>query len=315
MSAKTNNTRIGLFVLGAIALFVAGLLGFGAKSLFQSKELGETAVLGDVAGLSVGSSVELRGVPVGKVSLIGFDWNLYPGATSGCIVVRFEVDQKILPHRSDEDTDAMVKHAVKRGLRAIVKGQGITGTSILALEYMDPDQYPPPVISYTPHYFYIPSAPSQFTRLLESIESSLREIHEVNFAAIGEGVTNTLGGIHQLTDKLNEMDLRAIGTNANALIVELEGTVAEIRRTIKDMDLDRTGRNTGELVAGLRETNLKLQAVLDKAGASPIQGTIDDIHQAAQTLNDVLLELKRYPSGFIFGEPPPPAKSVKPPSK
>jgi len=34
-----------------------------------------------------------------------------------------------------------------------------------------------------------------------------------------------------------------------------------------------------------------------------------------QTLNQVLLQLKQYPSGFIFGAPPHPAKSVQPPSK
>jgi paraquat-inducible protein B len=257
----------------------------------------------------------LRGVPVGKVSLIGFDWNLYPGATSGCIVVRFEVDQKILPHQSDEKTEALVEHAVKRGLRAIVKGQGITGTSILALEYMDPDQFPPPPLSYTPHYLYIPSAPSQFTRLLESIESSLRDIHEINFSAIGSGVTNTLAGIHELTGKLNDMDLHAIGTNTEILIVQLQSTVAEINRTIKGMDLDKAGHNAAELLAGLRESNAKLQIVLDKAATAPLQDAIVDIRAAVVTLNDVLLELKRYPSGFIFGEPPPRAKSVQPPSK
>jgi hypothetical protein len=32
-------------------------------------------------------------------------------------------------------------------------------------------------------------------------------------------------------------------------------------------------------------------------------------------MDDVLLELKRYPAGFLFGEPPPPVKTVQPPAK
>jgi ABC-type transporter Mla subunit MlaD len=315
MSAKSHNARIGLFVLGAIALFLAGLLAFGARDLLLPKHKAETAVIGDVYGLSVGARVELRGVPVGKVTMIGFDWNVYPGATNGYVIVEFEVDQKIMPDRPGTERAVLLKSEIRKGLRAVVKNQGVTGISILALEYLNPEQNPIPPIDFTPRNYYIPSAPSQFTRLLESIESSLREIQAINFTAVGEGVTNTLAGIHQLTDKLNEMDLRAIGTNVNELVVQLQGTVAEIRQTIKGMELDRTGRNAGELLSSLRDTNMKLQAVLDKAAASPIQSTVDDIHQAAQTLNDVLIELKRYPSGFIFGEPPPRAKSVEPPSK
>ncbi len=315
MSAKSHNTRIGLFVLGAIALFVAGLLAFGARDLFLPKNKVETAIQGDVYGLSVGSRVELRGVPIGHVSFIGFDWNVYPGSTNGYVIVDFEVDQEIVSRGTDNDRAVLVKKAIQKGLGAVVKNQGVTGISILALDYLNPIQNPPPPIDFTPRYNYIPSAPSQFTRLLESIEKSLRDIHELDFVAIGKGVTNTLSGIHDLTDKLNGMDLRAIGTNVNELVVQLQGTVAEINKTIKGMDLDRTGRNAGELLAGLRETNAKLQAVLDKAAASPIQDTVVDLRQAVQTHNDVLIELKRYPSGFIFGEPPPRAKSVEPPSK
>ena len=43
MSAKTNNIRIGLFVLVAVALFIAGLLAFGAKGFFVKKLTYETA--------------------------------------------------------------------------------------------------------------------------------------------------------------------------------------------------------------------------------------------------------------------------------
>jgi ABC-type transporter Mla subunit MlaD len=280
-----------------------------------AKNVGETAILGDVAGLSVGSGVELRGVPVGKVRRIGFDWNVYPGTTNGYIIVEFEVEQEIIPYTAGEDRNTMLKREIGRGLRAVVKGQGITGTSILSLEYLDPSLYPPPPVDFAPRHYYIPSAPSQFTRLLESIESSLRDVQKIDFEAVGKGMTNVLDGVSRMTDKLNAVNLTSLGTNAEALIVELKGTVAEVRQTIKSMQLDRTGHNAEELLTGLRETNTKLQIVLDQAGRAPIGDTIEDIRQAVQSLNDVLLELKRYPSGFIFGEPPIPAKSVRPPSR
>ena len=48
MSAKTNNIKIGIFVLLALALFIAGLLAFGAKSYFAPKTRFETAIPGEV---------------------------------------------------------------------------------------------------------------------------------------------------------------------------------------------------------------------------------------------------------------------------
>ena len=76
MSAKVNNIRIGIFVLVAIFLLVVGLLAFGARSFFAIKTTYETAIVGEVDGLSVGSAVIFRGVPIGKVSLIDFAPNV-----------------------------------------------------------------------------------------------------------------------------------------------------------------------------------------------------------------------------------------------
>ena len=51
---------------------------------------------------------------------------------------------------------------VERGLRVRLAPQGITGTSYLEIDYVDP---PPPMlpIDWTPDNVYIPSAPSTVT--------------------------------------------------------------------------------------------------------------------------------------------------------
>jgi phospholipid/cholesterol/gamma-HCH transport system substrate-binding protein len=312
MSTKTNNFRIGLFVLAAVALFVVGLLAFGARSLFVQKRNFETAIEGAVYGLSVGSRVELRGVPIGKVTHIEFDWNVYPLSRGEYVIVEFEVDYDIAPSFRGDQRRAMVAAEVKKGLRASVKSQGVTGTSILALEYLDLEHNPPPPITYTPRNLYIPSAPGQFTRMLDAIQKSLHNLEELNFAEIGSGVTNTLRSTAQLMEKFNRIDLKTISTDITSLLVELRGAVVEIRETLKAMKLDTVGQNADQLLGSLRETSDKLQIVLDKVGAAPLQDTISDIREAVQTLNGVLLELKQYPSGFILGKPPLPAKSVQP---
>jgi phospholipid/cholesterol/gamma-HCH transport system substrate-binding protein/paraquat-inducible protein B len=316
MNAKANYIRIGIFVLVSIFLFIAGLLAFGARSYFKTKLTYETAIEGDVTGLSVGSSVLYRGIPIGKVSEIDIAPNLYPSSTSDVIVVRCEIDQRILEKNLSEDQrEQALEQANKKGLRAMVRAQSITGTSVIFLQYLDPDTYPPIAIDYTPLYPYVPSAPSQITRMLESIEQSLQNLQKLDLEAIGRGASNTLAQTTLLVQKLNHLDLDKTVTKADKLLDTLDSTVKNVNATVTSMKLDRLGNNADDLVLQLKESNAKLQTVMDKLGNAPLGETIDSLNADLQTLNQVLLQLKQYPSGFIFGAPPHPAKSVQPPSK
>lgn len=318
MSAKANSFKIGLFTVIAVALLVAGLLAFGAKSYFTPKEKFETAISGEVTGLAIGSGVQLRGVPVGQVTSINFCWNVYPESKSTMIVVQFEIEKALLPLPRGMDMATTLKRSEEKGMRAMIKGQGITGTSILSLETVDPRDFPPPPIDYTPKSYYIPSAPSQFSRMLESIEKSLNNFEDMNFGAIGENVTNVLIQVNKFTEKLNSIDLTGIGTNANALLVgvretstRLQGAIDQVQTTLKGMKLDKVSGNANELLAGLQGTNAKLKAVLEHLDEVPVDQTLGDLRGVLRTLEAVLDQLNQYPSGFIFGKPPLPVTAVQ----
>jgi ABC-type transporter Mla subunit MlaD len=156
--------------------------------------------------------------------------------------------------------------------------------------------------------------------MLEAIEAALENIRRLDIDGIGQSITNTLTAVTQLADKVAKLDVHAIGTNANALIEDVRGVadklrvaVTQVQETIKGMKLDTVSKDADALVVGLRETNAKLQVVLDKAGAAPLQQTVAELHRALENLNEVLIELKRYPSGFLFGKPPPPVPGVETP--
>ncbi len=309
MNAKANYIRIGIFVLIAIFLFVAGLLAFGAKSYFTRKLTYETAIQGDVTGLSVGSPVLYRGIPIGKVSEIAIAPNLYPNSTSDVIVVRCEIDQSILKNEHTAEQRAqLLQREVGKGLRAMVKAQSITGTSVLFLQYLNPKSYPPFAIDYTPDYPYIPSAPSQIAQMLDSIQETLDNFQKLNLAGLGMETSNALTQAALLVEHVNRLDLQGTVNNANKLLDTLNTSVA-------GMKLNELGGNANELVVQLKDTNQKLQTVIDKVGNAPLGETVENLNADLQTLNQVLLQLKQYPSGFIFGEPPPRAKSVQPPSQ
>lgn len=315
MSAKSNHIRIGIFVIVAVVLFVLGLLAFGAASYFQKKTNFETLVEGEVGGLSVGSPVQLRGVPIGKVSRIDFVWNVYPASESHGIVVEFQINGDIVPRIPGMTEPQVITLAAEKGLRAVVKGQGITGTSLLSLENLDPTNYPTQQLDYKPKAIFVPSAPGQFTRMLDAVGKSLESIQKVNFDAIGDGITNTLQAVTSLANRLGQIDTAAISTNANDMIIQIKNLSARLQDIVEEMKLGAVSQNANEFLTGLRETNAKLQQVLDRVNAVPLQQTVGDLHDAVRNLNDVLLKLDQYPSGFFLGDPPAPAKSTRPPSK
>jgi ABC-type transporter Mla subunit MlaD len=282
MSTPTNNFKLGLFTLCGLAILIAGILAFGARIYFEPSSMFETYIEGDVAGLTVGSAVEFRGVRVGKVTGINFSWSEYQETQPNYIVVEFEMRDDVTPLPPGKARSDMLQSAISHGLRARLKSQGITGTSFLSLENVNPDENPPAQVPWTPKYTYIPAAPSQFGELLTSLEKSLHNVEHLDFAAINQLVQGDLKSAGQVLDKVNQVNFSGLGTNANSLLTESRATVAQLQPALANIDFNA------------------LNQTLANA-----QRTIHD-------MDDVLTELKSYPSGFIFGNPPPPVKEVQP---
>ena len=76
MSKPANKTLIGAFVVGATALLLLAIAVFGSGKLFQTTSRYVLFFDGSISGLSVGSPVLFRGVPVGRVVEIRLTGNL-----------------------------------------------------------------------------------------------------------------------------------------------------------------------------------------------------------------------------------------------
>jgi ABC-type transporter Mla subunit MlaD len=324
MSVRSDSFKIGLFVLVSIGLLIAGLFAFGARSYFQERDVFETYVPGAVQGLSVGSPVKLRGVTIGKITYVGFVWNEYPQFGTEYVLIRFEVpkDTSLLPPTTTTNLHALLNREIARGLRARVQGQGITGTSILALEYLDPERNPPLQVPWTPKHIYIPSAPGQFTEIMASIEKTLRNIEKVDFPIIVARLDKLLGSADQLVTNVDQVNFDKLGTNANALVTELRGmsaqlqaTLAEAQAAIKGTDLPALGRNTQALEARLNDLAGELHRVAANLDSGNLNETLANAREATEQLNALLSELKQQPSSVIFSKPPPPARSAETPPR
>lgn len=316
MSQPINNFKLGLFTLGGVALLVVGLLVFGARTYFVPTSEFETYIKGDVTGLEVGSAVELRGVRVGKVSGINFSWTEYEPTQPSYIVVDFEMRNDIAPGSPGAGNDLLQK-AIQRGLRARVKAKGITGTSILSLEYVDPAENPPVQVPWTPHYTYIPSAPGEFGELLASVEKTLHNVESLDFNALNQLLVGDLKSAGQVLANAKQLDFGELNTNANSLLTDLRGTNTKLKSLIQDTDntvqkvkLERLTQDLDSLVGQLQEVVSRVGPGVASIDFNALNQTLTNTRQTIRDLDDVLAELKQYPSGFLFGKPPAPVKGV-----
>src|ERR1700722_18110234 len=261
MNKPTNNFKLGLFTLGGLLLLLAGVLAFGARSYFVRTSVFETYMVGDVPGLAVGSPVELRGVRVGKVRKINFSWNEYEETDPSYVVVEFEMRDDVTPLPPGAARSQMLQAAIERGLRARIKSQGITGASLLSIEYLNPTENRPAQVPWRPKHIYIPAAPGQLSELLASIERTLHNVERLDFGAMNQLLQGDLKSVGQVLDRAKEIDFGAISTNANSLLTELRGSNAKLQSlivnadgTVKRMKLEKLSKDLDELVEEIQGT-------------------------------------------------------------
>jgi phospholipid/cholesterol/gamma-HCH transport system substrate-binding protein len=315
---KPNDFKIGIFVVIGLALLLAGLCIFGGSRLFERKSIEETYVSGSVGGLKEGSPVLLRGVPVGEVTRIQFSWNLYNRPEPRYVVVEFAVRGDVFLAAPRHGLAERLQEEVDRGLRARIKSQGLVGATIVSLEYLDPKEYPPLSLPWRPQHNYIPAAPGEFKEMLASVQKTLSRVEELDLGGVVQLVKTDLGAVDRLVNHVDEVRFAAIETNANALLSELRNTSRQLQGLIGTnrgpaaANVADVTAQTKELLARLTTTTENLNRIMASLDPNSINQSVENAQRATRELDEVLRKFKTYPSGALFGKPPPPARSVEP---
>jgi ABC-type transporter Mla subunit MlaD len=322
MSAKVHNFRIGLFVLAGAALFIGALFAVGLRAYFGKSDVFETYVTGKVENLSVGALVKLRGVTIGKVSSIEFIGTEYQRYKEQYVLIKFEVPSGTVWSADTTNIQQILDNEIAQGLRVRVQGQGFLGANILALEYVDPKIYPVESIPWTPKHYYIPSAPSQFNRLMASLEKSLRHAEDLDLAGLLDRANALINAANLLAANINQVDFKQLGTNAGSLIVEfretsrgLQRTLADAQKAINGADLPGISRDTAELEAKLSSAAVELRHVLANVDTAELNSSLANVRAATDELIVLLHNLKQRPSSVLFSKPPNPLSDLESPPR
>jgi len=322
MSVKTNHFRIGLFVLAGAALFVTALFAVGLKAYFGKRDLFETYVTGKVENLSVGALVKLRGVTIGKISSIDFVGTEYPDYKERYVVIQFEVPRGTVWRAETNNVQKLIDIEVTHGLRARVQGQGFLGANILALEYVDPELYPPEPIPWTPKHYYVPSAPSQFNRVMASLEKSLSHAENLDLANLLDRANKLIDAVNRLAGNVNQIDFKELGTNAVSLIIDFRETTHGLQRTLADAqsaingaNLPDVSRDTTALLAKLSSAATELRRVLASVDTGELNSSLANVRAATDELIVLIHDLEQRPSSVLFSRPPHPLSHLEKPPR
>ncbi|MHC4947956.1 MAG: MlaD family protein [Planctomycetota bacterium] len=320
--------KLGLFVTVATVLLVVFLLALGTVDRFKPQVKAETYFTESIQNLQRGAAVRFRGVDVGTVDWIAFATTRYPAATDesgkgryrSYIMVRLKLYTETLLAAGLEDIRPHLERNVEEGLRARLAVTGLGGPAYVAIDFLDPNAYPPPPIEWSPEHLYIPSAPSTVGSIIDSLASILRRTDELS---VVESLASIADDLKVVLTQIEESEL--LSTSGGAL-EELRAASAEARALLGDPRLDGIIDDAGATLDGARtllesdrgelETLVRdmtrMAGTLEQAGASldtlatavnegglipQLERMADDLGPAGRDLADLAGRLDRLVRG------------------
>jgi len=255
MSKKANTTAIGLFVIGAVLLAVAGIVIFGGGEFFQKKYSYISYFSGSVKGLNVGSPVLFRGVKVGEVTNISMEFDgknvdfsiavVYQLAEKGTQVI----DREYYGGEEEIAQDEFLVDMVNRGMRAQLAPQSfITGLLYVKLEFFPGSKgtlRATESLGRDIDLTEIPTIPSNMEELAKTFEN-------LPLQQIAQNLEDMTAGIMQL---VNSPHIAAILSSVEGAATTLDQTMINLNTQLASLaaDLKSVIRNTNRMVSNLNQ--------------------------------------------------------------
>jgi len=301
METRANYVLVGSFVLALIAAAFGFVIWLARVDLEHQPQTYLVYFYGSVSGLQIGSEVQYRGVPVGRITDIRIDAEN---------IERIRVTVEV-----NEDTP------VKTDTYATLGLQGITGVAYLQLKG-GTQNAPDLVAQGKDDYPVIPSRPSGLEQVLDRAPELLERaiviserleqlLSEKNIDGINSSIDNINSTTQILANRTKQID-QAITDGAEA--------VASLRKLTLDLSKD-----AGNLTTSAQEAFKDAKKALDAFGkvADNMQAVVSENRPAlrdfSQTglyeftqfiseartlitnLSRLSAQLERDPAQFLFG--------------
>ncbi|MDG2305791.1 MAG: MlaD family protein [Candidatus Binatia bacterium] len=300
---KASPTLIGVFVLGAIALALGGVIIFGSGKFFEKRTRIIMYFEGSVNGLSVGSPLKFKGVPIGSVAEIRLMVDQEENIVAIPVVAEID-DGKVATdlgtslHLNDQN----INELVQAGLRATLESQSlVTGLLFVGLDIV-PDSGAA-TLHIQSQYPQIPTLPSTFEQFSATLTEVLKQVRQVDFKKLGDGITQTVDGLNkivnspEIADTIEELDQTLVAMRQ--AIEEINNAVGPVTQNFEDATKEAT-----KVFDTLRQTIETAQALIqpDAPLAYELEQTIKDVGGAARALKQLADLVDEQPTVLLYGK-------------
>ncbi len=286
MSRDPDYTKVGLFILAAVAIAAVGVVVLGAGAFFSKPILVETYFEQSVQGLDTGAPIKFRGVRIGKteeVSLLGKEY----ATEKNYVLVRASIAREAFKRKVGAVGKEYLRREIEKGLRIRVGYQGLTGTAHLEMDYSDPGLSPPLEIDWKPKYTYIPSTPSTISRIGVAIDKIMKSLEKIDLHELLQQLERSLKSLSAI---VSESNIRVIGEQTEKLLSEVRATNRTLSGILGGPKIKGILTDTAATVAATKR--------LTENSEKPLNQILVTVGEASKTINDIATKLDSQAEGL-----------------
>lgn len=312
MKKKVSPELIGAFVVSGIVLAVIAVLIFGSGRAFERRETYVTFFPGSVNGLSVGSTVAFRGVPIGSVTDVRLAMNFATDemGVDMLIPVVYEINLTTLANRgvtSDLTDVERMDILLAQGLSARLDTESLlTGRLYVSLDFRpDAERF----VEGESEFLEIPSVRSPMGEVTTQLNALADKFVEMDVDEIVTSLRATLDGMNAL---LTNEGLQRLPENVDIVVDNLDVTLRSVRDLAAAIEssidpleqrVAQAAERTETSMVQVDETMASLEEVVapDAPLVVGLVSTMTELEEAARALRRVSELIERDPSILVRG--------------
>lgn len=334
MNRKPNPKFIGAFVTIAVALLFGMIFFFSASRLFSRNEHFILFFDQSVNGLTVGSAVKFRGVPVGSVERIMIRVEgQHPDSTAIPVIIRINRDrlEKDLGIIEELFEPEAIMEKIRAGLFAQLTLESFITGQLFVEFTVDPERSPGLQWNLVgeSEYREIPTLSGSLDMITADAVDIINDFSQIDLIRLGENINNVLESLNVALTGLDTAGMsRSVSGAADSVsdllrseelldtLGQIDRALVQLTSTLEGYDLDNAdsplaitiGEWTSRILPALESfhtLSTNLESMTDPEGNTrgDFQTMLRELGRAAKSIRVLTDYLERNPNAFLTGRP------------
>lgn len=257
-----------------------------------------------VRGLTVGASVEFRGLKVGRVSEISYGLvsNGSDQQTPVLVQLNKRLLQKHFPPELLDEGGGGIEKALQKGLRASLKSSNLlTGQRFVDLDYYPDEEMVS--MAFLDSYLVLPTVETGLGQLEERVTEVVEKINDVPIKSLVNQLEATTLAAQNTLHIMNEK-LESTGP----VLLESQATLAEMKASLASLNQILKAESTQSIPDDVRDTLAQINQTLkplsnDGVVYGDLRRTMDELRSATRSIERLTETISDKPNSLLFGKP------------